>query len=448
MRRFLYLLAATAVLAATSCKTYNYDDFKQSPTDFSYSKPVKLIIDDEEIKQNYVSSVLYVNTGQLVTNDRKDQVEQTIKNIKTHFEPFKKNGTSDSYGYMRITMDKYYFRAAGVGYALLNGFFLFTPMLFGSPMGAFVSEVRMIAEVYDNNKVLIKEYKIDGKGKAHYAGYGCYKTKEIEFVTNMRAVNDALEELKLKMLADKPTVNAKLEEGSPITSEFIGRFIKDPDEITDGGDVVKSGTGFVLSELGYVATNFHVINESSQVELMFNINNEVKKYKAKVVTADQTNDIAVLKIEDDSFIGFDKLPYTISDEYEVGGRVFTIGYPSPDVMGTAYKFTSGEVNSLSGIENNPTMMQISVPIQPGNSGGPLFNEKGDVVGITTSTLNPFYMAKYGQSVPQNVNYAVKSDYLKALAKQYLDKSENKIADLGTNEKVTKLSAFTCLVKIY
>jgi S1-C subfamily serine protease len=93
-------------------------------------------------------------------------------------------------------------------------------------------------------------------------------------------------------------------------------------------------------------------------------------------------------------------------------------------------------------------MQISVPIQPGNSGGALFNSKGNIVGITTSSLNSIFMAKYKGNIPQNVNYAVKTEYLKVLTKSvYLD-GKNIVKDMSLKDKAKIIKNYICLIKTY
>ena len=91
--------------------------------------------------------------------------------------------------------------------------------------------------------------------------------------------------------------------------------------------------------------------------------------------------------------------------------MFTIGYPSIQIMGFRPKYTRGEISALTGIKDDPTVFQTSVPIQPGNSGGPLFNEKGEVIGLTTASLSLHAIESLG-AVPQNVNYAIKSSFVK------------------------------------
>lgn len=212
--------------------------------------------------------------------------------------------------------------------------------------------------------------------------------------------------------------------------------------------LVSSGTGFLISTDGYIATNFHVIDESSELEVVFPSENGFITYKATVYLNDKTNDISILKINDENFKKLNYLPYELSEEYEVGDEVFTIGYPQPDIMGTESKLTTGIINSLSGIDNDNTCVQISVPVQPGNSGGPLFNSKGNIVGITTSSLNSIFMAKYKGNIPQNVNYAVKTEYLKVLTKSLHLDGKNIVKDMILKDKAKELKSFVCLIKVY
>ncbi|KMP12050.1 hypothetical protein UZ36_02245 [Candidatus Nitromaritima sp. SCGC AAA799-C22] len=95
----------------------------------------------------------------------------------------------------------------------------------------------------------------------------------------------------------------------------------------------------------------------------------------------------------------------------MGQKIFTIGYPASNIMGEKPKYSEGVINAMTGIKDDPTFFQISVPIQPGNSGGPLFNDRGEVIGITTSTMSPLAINAIG-AIPQNVNYAIKSSFVK------------------------------------
>ena len=212
--------------------------------------------------------------------------------------------------------------------------------------------------------------------------------------------------------------------------------------------VSSTGTGFLINSDGYVATNFHVVDGALDIELVFPEELNSVPYKAKVVLSDKTNDLAILKINDTNFKKIEKLPYELSDDYAVGEEIFTIGYPQPDIMGTESKLTTGIINALSGIDNDNTCMQISVSVQPGNSGGPLFNSKGNIVGITTSSLNSLFMLKYKGNIPQNVNYAVKTEYLQILTKSLLLDGENIIKDLPLKDKIKAINNYVCLIKTF
>jgi S1-C subfamily serine protease len=82
-----------------------------------------------------------------------------------------------------------------------------------------------------------------------------------------------------------------------------------------------------------------------------------------------------------------------------------------DVLGKSPKFSSGNINSLYGIQDDPRLYQISNPVQPGNSGSPLFSEKGELVGIVVASINAKYLYEEADILPQNINFAIKSDYL-------------------------------------
>ena len=132
----------------------------------------------------------------------------------------------------------------------------------------------------------------------------------------------------------------------------------------------------------------------------------VTEYRASVVATDKINDIAIIKISDDRFKGFGATPYKIKRAMsDVGESVWALGYPMVGVMGDEVKFTDGKISARTGIQGDMSVYQISVPIQPGNSGGPLFDNYGNIVGITSSGLNREAFNS------ENVNYAIKTSYL-------------------------------------
>ena len=131
-----------------------------------------------------------------------------------------------------------------------------------------------------------------------------------------------------------------------------------------------------------------------------------------VVINDEINDLSILKINNQIEVKPKGLPIATKLP-RIGAEVFTVGYPKSDVMGLNPKVTNGIVSALSGIKDDPRVIQTTVAIQSGNSGGPLLNLKGEVVGVTMASLRTKVTDK-GIDVPQGVNYAVKSAYVSAL----------------------------------
>lgn len=170
-------------------------------------------------------------------------------------------------------------------------------------------------------------------------------------------------------------------------------------------DWLWSGTGFFISEKGYIATNHHVVDGAKQMQVTFKQNGQTKTYKAEVVVTDPTNDLAIIKIVDNSFVDLPKIPYVFTAKTEdVGTSVFALGYPKTQKLGEEIKFTDGTISAKTGAQGDIRLYQISVPITHGNSGGPLFDKQGNLVGITSS----------GWDNEDNINYAIKSIYLKNL----------------------------------
>jgi len=164
-----------------------------------------------------------------------------------------------------------------------------------------------------------------------------------------------------------------------------------------------TGSGFFVTNDGHFVTNHHVIKNAKRIV----VKTQTGVFPAAIVQVDSVNDIAVLKVSGT----FTALPVRSSGGLKVADRVATIGYPNPDLQGVAAKYSSGEVASLTGACDDPRYIQISVPIQPGNSGGPLIDAAGYVVGVVAARLNKAKAADEIGDLPENVNYAVKGSIL-------------------------------------
>lgn len=225
-----------------------------------------------------------------------------------------------------------------------------------------------------------------------------------------------------------------------IAQEYLPSEKYDPDSWRG------NGSGFFLNQQGYIATNYHVVEGASALQAHFTRNGKVESYPATIVVTDPQNDLAIIKIDDNSFSSNAILPYGLMTRTkDTGSEVFALGYPMADVMGTEVKFTDGKISSKSGIGGDVRVYQISVPIQPGNSGGPLFDMGGNVVGITSSGLNRDYFKS------ENVNYAIKASYLKNLMEACPDeivldeKIETPISSMSLTDRIKQYENFVVLI---
>lgn len=199
-----------------------------------------------------------------------------------------------------------------------------------------------------------------------------------------------------------------------------------------------SGTGFAIGN-GYLVTNYHVVENANSISIHGIKGAFDNSYTATVVATDKNNDLAILKISDNKFKGFGVIPYRVkTSTSDVGEDVFVLGYPLTTTMGEEIKLTTGVISSKTGFQGDVSMYQISAPVQPGNSGGPLFDGKGNIIGVVS--------AKHIGA--ENVGYAVKASYLNNLVETLSGvslPSNNSISTLALSEKVKKVDDFVFLI---
>lgn len=171
-------------------------------------------------------------------------------------------------------------------------------------------------------------------------------------------------------------------------------------------DQFSSGSGLVVAE-GYWLTNNHVIKDLDTITVSV----AGASYPAEVVATDPFLDLALLKGPTG-----DLKPFAMG-EAELGKDIFVIGYPMPDMLGSRARVTSGVISSLYGLEDDSKNIQISAPIQPGNSGGPVISENWDIVGIAVSTASTVKNANRAGVLPQGLNFAVSPNHIKGFLLQ-------------------------------
>jgi S1-C subfamily serine protease len=175
-------------------------------------------------------------------------------------------------------------------------------------------------------------------------------------------------------VSGKPSVKPQTER---IPGSVDGQKTKRFEDLLAGGT---TGTAWPISSR-YVVTNSHVVAEGSQVTL---VSSQGQEIPASAVLRDKVNDIIILEVK-----GSQALPPALplaQSQAKLGASVFTIGFPRVDFMGRAPKLSIGVISGESGLRDDPESIQTTVPIQPGNSGGPLLNKRGEVVGVVKSML--------------------------------------------------------------
>lgn len=170
--------------------------------------------------------------------------------------------------------------------------------------------------------------------------------------------------------------------------------------------VTSTGSGFVVSSKGHILTNAHVVEGCSEINARLPLQGP---RKTSVVAVDSQNDLALL---DSGVVSTQIATFRANAGVRSGDNVVAVGYPFSSVLASEPKVSTGIVAAMAGINNDVRYLQISAPVQPGNSGGPLFDAGGHVIGIVTSRLNDVKMLEATGNLPQNVNFAIKADFAK------------------------------------
>jgi TPR repeat protein len=185
-----------------------------------------------------------------------------------------------------------------------------------------------------------------------------------------------------------------------------------------GLKLVASGSGFLINSLGHILTNNHVVEGCAEVRL-------ADGQVTRVVASDSQNDLAVTESQ--------QKPTAIATFRDVqaprlGEAVFAVGYPLQGLLASSLSITPGAISALAGIRNDIRFLQVTSPVQPGNSGGPLLDDSGNVIGVISSKLDALKIAGITGDIPQNVNFAIKSSlaeaFLEANGIHYVVKPSN------------------------
>lgn len=197
--------------------------------------------------------------------------------------------------------------------------------------------------------------------------------------------------------------------------------------------LVASGSGFVITHDGLILTNSHVVRDCTQVRLRDN-------RRVIVRMQDPRNDLALLKIDD----YFRDVAVFRKEPLQTGEDIVVAGFPLQQSLSSNLNVTKGIVSSLAGMGDDITQFQISAPVQPGNSGGPVFDTSGRVVGVVVATATAVRQLVTSGTVPQNVNFAIRASIAQALlaTREIEFKSETMGAPLPTKDIAAKAKKIT------
>jgi S1-C subfamily serine protease len=206
--------------------------------------------------------------------------------------------------------------------------------------------------------------------------------------------------------------------------------------------VTYSATGFLISSNGYIITNRHVIAGADSVYVESKVN-ELCRYKAKEVYRDKSSDLAILKIVDPDFPTSMKIPYGFKTrESDLGEPVYTLAFPREDMV-----YGDGTISSKTGFEGDTAAYQISIPVNPGNSGAPLMDDRGNLIGIISGK----------HTAAESAAFAIKSKHLlnlldaipaDSLPEPIVLPSKNSLRELKRSEQIKYLQSLVFNVKVY
>ena len=205
---------------------------------------------------------------------------------------------------------------------------------------------------------------------------------------------------------------------------------------------ISTGSGFFVSPAGNLLTNFHVVKDCPAINVRTNDGNLIS---ARLIAQDEADDLAVLKVD----VREQKsASLRIAPAPKSGEAIVVFGFPLSGLLASTGNATIGNITAVAGLRDDPRQLQISAPVQPGNSGGPVHDMGGNVIGIVVSKLNALRMAKFTNDIPQNINFAVKvsmaANFLEAHGISYVNGDLGKDATIP--DIVERAKAYTVEVR--
>lgn len=202
-----------------------------------------------------------------------------------------------------------------------------------------------------------------------------------------------------------------------------------------------TGTGFIVSEQGHVLTNYHVIARAKQIRV------PGLSEALGVVAVDKENDLALLKMPPGVYT---PAKFRTKSLLRPGDNIVVVGFPLQGLLASTPSVTTGAVSAMAGLRNDRRLIQISAPVQPGNSGGPVMDEAGNVAAVVASKLDALKVAKITGDIPQNVNFAING----VIARVFMDangvkaQASSSATTMKTADIFQQASQFVVLILVY
>jgi len=243
-----------------------------------------------------------------------------------------------------------------------------------------------------------------------------------------------------KQIGDVQLVSRQLAKMSSVQNNLIRKLNNGAAAQKSAKPANYGGTGFALTANGYICTNLHVVDGADSVYVQ---NSKGESFKVSIPFRDPQYDLAILKIEDEGFKSLSNLPYKIrNNNIGMGEQVYTLGFPKDDAV-----FGEGYVSSKTGHNGDTTQYQVSILVNPGNSGGPLLDNQGNVIGVVS--------AKEDQV--DGATFAIKSKYVQEALRSIADDSlgrkipfnkRKSLQGLSRTKQIEKMQDYVFMIKVY
>lgn len=203
-----------------------------------------------------------------------------------------------------------------------------------------------------------------------------------------------------------------------------------------------TGSGIIVNRNGLILTNDHVVRQCNAYQVILDTK---RILKASLKASDSVKDLALLAVEESFPLA---APIRKDAAPRLGETVMVVGYPLVNVLGSRPNVSFGNINSTVGPQGNAVQMQIDVPIQRGNSGGPVFDAAGNVIGIVVAKLDALKLAQRTGDLPQNINFAIRGDVMRSFLETHqVDLTDSSASNKLENTEMAKRgTAVTVLIR--